>query len=80
MFGKPTLHISRAQLRKAKPENVLRLAHWLNLNVDNMSIRQVIRLVYWRITRPCGRFNSVSAREDYESLWADMSVERENDK
>ena len=43
--------ISRADLKKAKPENVIRLAKWLKLNIEGMSIRQIIQLVYWRITR-----------------------------
>jgi len=38
-------------LKKAKSENVIRLARWLKLHIDNMSMRQIIKLVYWRITR-----------------------------
>ncbi len=38
-------------LRKASPTNLLRLAGWLKLNTQGMSHKQIIRLVYWRITR-----------------------------
>lgn len=41
----------RSTLLKAKPENVVRLAHYLKLHIDGMSIRQIAKLVYWRITR-----------------------------
>lgn len=43
--------IKIAHLKKAKPENVIRLAKWLKLHIEGMSIEQIIRLVYWRITR-----------------------------
>lgn len=43
--------ITIAHLRHAKPENVIRLDKWLNLNIEGMSIRQIIKLIYWRITR-----------------------------
>jgi hypothetical protein len=43
--------MKRSTLRQAKPENVLRLAKWLHLQIDGMSHRQIIHLVRWRITR-----------------------------
>ena len=45
------MKISRRQLRKAKPENLIRLANALKLRTSGMSHRQVAALVYWRITR-----------------------------
>ena len=36
-------------LKKAKPENVIRLARFLKLRIQGMSIGQIIRLVHWRI-------------------------------
>lgn len=43
------------QLRKAKPENVIRLAKWLQLYIDGMSLGQIIRLIRWRVTRGISR-------------------------
>ena len=43
--------ITKADLKKAKPENLLRLANWLKLYTDGMSHRQIAKLVWWRITR-----------------------------
>lgn len=43
--------ITKAMLKKAKPENVHRLAKWLKLNIEGMSIEQVIKLVLWRIKK-----------------------------
>lgn len=45
------MKIMRRHLRKAKPENLLRLARSLKLRVEGMSHRQIVSLVYWRITR-----------------------------
>jgi hypothetical protein len=45
------MKIMRRHLKKAKPENILRLARFLKLRVDDMSHRQIVSLVYWRITR-----------------------------
>jgi len=45
------LAIRRRTLYKAKPENVVRLARFLKLNVDGMSHRQTCRLVAWRLSR-----------------------------
>ena len=47
--------ITIAQLKKAKPENVIRLAKWLKLDIEGMSIQQIIKLVRWRITRGVSR-------------------------
>lgn len=44
-----------SELKKAKPENVIRLAKWLKLDIDGMSISQIIRLIRWRITRGISR-------------------------
>lgn len=45
------MKIMKRHLRKAKPENLFRLAKSLKLNITNMSHRQIVALVYWRITR-----------------------------
>ncbi len=49
--GKPK--ITKSQLRRAKHENVKRLARALGLkrDIDTMSHRQLAALVYWRLTR-----------------------------
>jgi hypothetical protein len=40
------------QLRQAKPDDLRRLARWLKLrNIDDMSQRQLVKLVYWLLTR-----------------------------
>ncbi len=45
--------ISKRQLRKAKPEDVRRLARWLKIkHIDTMSHRQLIRLLDWLFKRP----------------------------
>jgi hypothetical protein len=46
------VQIKRKQLRKARPENVRRLARWLRVrNLDEMSDRQVISFLHWLFTR-----------------------------
>ena len=47
--------ITTKQLKKAKPENVIRLSKWLKLDIEGMSLRQVIKLIRWRITRGISR-------------------------
>jgi hypothetical protein len=43
--------MKRITLRKANPDNLIRLAMWLKLDVDGMSHRQIASLIHWRITR-----------------------------
>lgn len=43
--------IKKHHLKNAKPENVVRLAKFLKLNIDGMSHKQIISLVWWRLTR-----------------------------
>jgi len=44
--------LTKAELRSAKPENVRRLAKFLRLRgVDEMSDKQVIRLILWLLKR-----------------------------
>jgi hypothetical protein len=43
--------MKKSTLKNAKPENVVRLARWLKLRIDGMSVRQVIALVVWRFHR-----------------------------
>ena len=55
IYAPNNIKIKISDLKKARPENVIRLANWLKLKINNMSIQQIIKLVYWRITR---NFNS----------------------
>lgn len=41
--------MKKSTIKKAKPENIIRLARWLRLRIDGMSIRQIINLVAWRL-------------------------------
>jgi len=43
--------ITKSDLKKSKPENLIRLANWLKLHIEGMSHRQIAKLVWWRITR-----------------------------
>jgi len=44
--------LTKSQLRRAKPEALVRFARWLKLrNIDEMSHRQLASLVHWLITR-----------------------------
>jgi len=43
--------ITKQNLKKAKFEDVLRLAKWFRLNISFMSNDQIINLVYWRASR-----------------------------
>lgn len=46
------MEIHRRHLKKARPEDVRRLARWLKLrNIDEMSDRQLISLLHWLFTR-----------------------------
>ena len=45
-------------LKKAKPENVIRLARWLKLNIEGLNIEQIINLVYYRFVK-----------DKYNGLW-----------
>ena len=73
-MSKPDNYLSVGQLKQAKPENLIRLAKALKLNVGGMSHRQIARLVHWRVTRPDmnvrhSRFATPEKRTEYESLW-----------
>jgi len=41
--------ITKERLQRAKPDNVRRLASWLKIDTYNLSIDEVIELVYNRI-------------------------------
>ncbi len=56
--------INASMLRRAKYANVIRLAKSLELRIEGMSQAHVIRLVYWRITRPSYR-DALA----YEAVW-----------
>jgi hypothetical protein len=67
------MNITVGKLKKAKPENLIRLAQSLHLRTEGMSHRQVARLVRWRITRPVHRFANPQKRADYENLWENLT-------
>lgn len=46
-----TPKFSRSDLKRAKPEDVARLAKYLRLHVDGMSHRQIVALIMWRLHR-----------------------------
>ena len=45
-----SFRITKKHLRQAKPDNVFRLARCLHLHTEGMSLRQVIRLIVWRLS------------------------------
>jgi hypothetical protein len=46
------IRLEKRHLRRAKPEDLVRLARWLGLKyIDGMSHRQLAKLVHWLITR-----------------------------
>lgn len=76
-MSKPQNSLSVGQLKKAKPENLIRLAKALKLNVEGMSHIQIARLIHWRVTRPDmnvrhSRFDTPEKRTEYESLWEEL--------
>lgn len=66
------VQITVAKLKKAKPENLLRLARSLKLNTEGMSHRQIARLIRWRITRPVVRFSDPAKRQAYAAMWESL--------
>jgi hypothetical protein len=52
--------LSKSNLRKARKEDVVRLARWLKLrNIDTMSHRQLINLLDWLFKRPILRMRNL---------------------
>lgn len=45
------MNIKIRHLKKSKPDNIIRLAKWLHLKIDGMSLRQIIKLINWRLGR-----------------------------
>jgi len=46
------IRIEKRHLKRARPEALVRLARWLGLRrIEEMSHRQLSRLVHWLITR-----------------------------
>lgn len=43
--------IKISELKKTDAQNVRRLAKWLRLKTQGMSISQIIKLVKWRVSR-----------------------------
>lgn len=66
--------ITMAKLEQAKPENLLRLAQSLNLDIMDMSYDQVIELVWETINiEPCqNRFDNPQRRQEYADMWEDL--------
>jgi hypothetical protein len=62
------MKITKVDLKKSKQENVIRLARWLRLRIDGMSIRQIINLIYWRITRDDHKYQIARAKT-YNRAW-----------
>lgn len=69
MLGTNGSNITAGKLKKAKPENLIRLAKALKLRIEGMRHGQIARLVRWRITRPVYRFADPQKRADYEKIW-----------
>jgi hypothetical protein len=74
MFGmdKSSFDIPTSKLKKAKPENLIRLALFLGLDITGMKHRQIARLVRWRITRPQVRFANLQKRQEYAAMWENL--------
>lgn len=64
--------ISKAHLKKAKQENLIRLAKALKLDIRGMSQGHIVRLVAWRLSRPVTRFADPNKRSDYEAMWENL--------
>lgn len=41
--------IKKSTLKEAKPEDIIRLAKWMGLHINDYSINQVIDLIIWRL-------------------------------
>ena len=57
--------IAMRQLKKASkinPDGIIRLAKFLKLRIDDMSIGQICRLIRWRITREEKRLRGMAWR------------------
>ena len=56
------MQITIDYLKKAKPENVIRLAKWLQINVEGINIERIICEVYKKIVI-----------DKYSSLWKSIT-------
>lgn len=45
------MKIRKRDLYNSKPDNLIRLANYLGLNIEGMRHKQLARLIYWRLTR-----------------------------
>lgn len=53
--------VRKKDLRRARAEDVIRLARWLKLrDIDTMSHRQLIRLLDWLFKRPEKRARNIA--------------------
>lgn len=54
--------IAKRHMREARPEDVRRLARWLNIrHIDTMSHRQLISLLDWLFRRPQQRMRGMAS-------------------
>ena len=51
MLQEENLDLNKEELKIAPKESVIRLAKYLQLNIDGMSHNQVVRLIRWKLTR-----------------------------
>ena len=72
MLGTNGSNITAGKLKKAKHENLIRLANALSLRIEGMRHGQIARLVRWRITREVHRFNDAAKRAEYQAVWEKM--------
>jgi hypothetical protein len=56
------IRLEKRHLKRAKPENLRRLARWLGLrhDIDTMSHRQLAKLVHWLLTRREKRYSGLT--------------------
>jgi hypothetical protein len=51
------MQITINHLKRAKPENVIRLAKWLKINTEGLNIDQIIGMVYYHVIK--GRYKGL---------------------
>lgn len=69
MIGIPSCTISLDKLQAARPDNLIRLAKALKLDVRGRYHQQVARMVYNRINTVTSRFEDEAKKADYLAMW-----------
>lgn len=64
--------ITIAKLRNSKPENVIRLAQALKLEIHDLSYDEIIMLVSLHVASPVERFADPVKRHDYTTMWEQL--------